>query len=78
MLYTIEYTIDHPYFVIQVNMEPNTALPPKVVSTTPEDDDSDRPKRLLVTDLCNYIGLKLDLIEDFAEPSVGSPAPEGR
>ena len=53
-----------------MNMEPNTALPI-------EDDDSDGPKRLLVTGLCDTIGLKLDPIELF-EPNLDNPAPKGR
>ena len=53
-----------------MNMEPNTALPA-------EDNDSDRPKRLLVTGLCDTIGLKLDPIEIF-ETNLDHPAPKGR
>ena len=52
-----------------MNMEPNTALPA-------EDDDSDRPKRLLVTGLCGTIGLKLDPIENF-ETNLDNSAPKG-
>ena len=66
---TLNLKQGHPE-VIQVNMEPNTALPA-------EDDDSDRPKQLLVTGVCDTIGLKLDPIELF-EPNLDNPAPKGR